>query len=88
VPINIQSDGAFGVRLTVASDQLSDRERAYALVSSEPYLLAVTGGDVSSAESKPSGRRQRRDPRAIADRPLRSPDDAGGLGRGARRAGG
>ncbi|MGH2381124.1 MAG: hypothetical protein ACRDG7_07870 [Candidatus Limnocylindria bacterium] len=44
VPVNIQSDGAFGVRVAVDPEDLTERERRYALLTSEPYLLAVSGG--------------------------------------------
>jgi hypothetical protein len=38
-------DGAFGVRLAVAPDgRASDRELRWAVVTSEPYLLVVSGG--------------------------------------------
>jgi hypothetical protein len=46
VPINIQSDGAFGVRVAVAPPDLTEREQAYAVVTSDPYLLAVRGGEL------------------------------------------
>jgi hypothetical protein len=46
VPVNIESDGAFGVRVAVAPNYLSDRERSYAVIESEPYLLNVSGGEV------------------------------------------
>lgn len=53
VPINIESDGAWGVRVDLSSGGLSDREQAYALVTSEQYLLVVSGGEacVSGLES-------------------------------------
>jgi hypothetical protein len=37
---------AFGVRLPVASNGLSARERSYAVTESEPYLLGVSRGEV------------------------------------------
>ena len=43
VPLGIRMDGAFGVRLAVAPDGLSDRESRVAVVTSEPYLLVVSG---------------------------------------------
>jgi hypothetical protein len=46
VPVNIQSDGAFGVRVATAPLSLTEREQSYAVVTSEPYLLAVTGGEL------------------------------------------
>jgi hypothetical protein len=46
VPVNIQSDGAFGVRVAIAPPDLTEREHTYAVVTSEPYLLAVTGGEL------------------------------------------
>ena len=45
VPINIESDGAWGVRLALPGEGMSDRERAYVVVTSEPYLLVVSGGE-------------------------------------------
>src|SRR5215472_3689453 len=45
VPVNIGSDRAWGVRVAVAPDGLTERERTYAVVTSEPYLLVVTGGE-------------------------------------------
>jgi hypothetical protein len=45
VPVNIGSDGAWGVRVAIAPDGLTERERAYAVVTSEPYLLVVSGGE-------------------------------------------
>jgi hypothetical protein len=45
VPVNIGSDGAWDVRVTVAPDGLTDRERTCAVVTSEPYLLVVSGGE-------------------------------------------
>jgi hypothetical protein len=44
VPVNIRSDGAFGVRVAITPPDLTEREHTYAIVTSEPYLLAVTGG--------------------------------------------
>ena len=45
VPLGVQADGAFGVRLAVAPDgRASDRESRWAVVTSEPYLLVVSGG--------------------------------------------
>lgn len=46
VPINIESDGAWGVRVTSSAEGLSDRERTYEIVTSEPYLLVVSSGEV------------------------------------------
>ena len=46
VPINIQSDGAFGVRVAIAPPDLTEREQAYAVVKSDPYLLVVRGGEL------------------------------------------
>lgn len=43
VPVGIQSDGAWGVRLAVAPDAATEREVAYTVVTSEPYLLAADG---------------------------------------------
>lgn len=44
VPINIGSDGSWGVRVASSTDGLSDRERECEVVTSEPYLLVVAGG--------------------------------------------
>jgi hypothetical protein len=46
VPVNIRSDGAFGVRVATDPPDLTERERTYAVVTSEPYLLEVTGGEL------------------------------------------
>jgi hypothetical protein len=46
VPVNIQSDGAFGVRVAVSPDGLNERESTYALATSDPYLLVVRGGGI------------------------------------------
>ena len=46
VPIGIQGDGAFGVRVAVAPDGATERETEYAVVTSEPYLLVSDGGSV------------------------------------------
>lgn len=45
VPVNIGSDGSWGVRVAIAPDGLTERERAYAVITSEPYLLVVSGGE-------------------------------------------
>ncbi|MCD2441810.1 hypothetical protein LQ757_05905 [Agromyces sp. SYSU K20354] len=45
VPLNIGSDGAWGVRVTSSAEALSDRECPYEVVTSEPYLLVVSGGE-------------------------------------------
>lgn len=46
VPIGIQGDGAFGVRVAVAPDAATERETRYAVVTSEPYQLVADGGPV------------------------------------------
>jgi hypothetical protein len=46
VPIGIQSDGAFGVRVAVAPDRATDRETRRTVVTSEPYLLVADGGPI------------------------------------------
>lgn len=46
VPIGIQSDGAFGVRVAVSPDGATDRETTYKVVTSEPYLLVADGGPI------------------------------------------
>ncbi|WP_432824446.1 hypothetical protein [Dactylosporangium sp. CA-092794] len=47
VPVNIEGDGAFGFGVRVGSAsgpaRLTERERRYVLVASEPYLLMTTG---------------------------------------------
>jgi hypothetical protein len=44
VPINIQSDGAFGALVRVGqSINLTEREAQYVLVTSEPYLFVSSG---------------------------------------------
>jgi hypothetical protein len=46
VPVGIQSDGAYGVRVAVAPDAPTQRETAYTVVTSEPYLLVADDGPV------------------------------------------
>ncbi|WP_406051579.1 hypothetical protein [Kribbella sp. NBC_00889] len=46
LPVNVGSDGAFGVRVAIDPPDLTERERAYWVVTSEPYLLAVAGQEV------------------------------------------
>ena len=46
VPVGIQSDGAFGVRVAIAPDGATEREIRYTVVTSEPYLLVADGGPV------------------------------------------
>lgn len=43
VPIGVQADGAFGVRVAVSPDSASPRESRYTLVVSDPYLLVSDG---------------------------------------------
>jgi len=47
VPVGIQSDGAFGVRVLVAPENPTDRENTYTIVTSDPYLLVSDGGSVA-----------------------------------------
>ena len=56
VPINIGYDGAYGVRVAVAPDTLSDRESRYAFVTSDPYLLVVTGEEAALSGIEHVGR--------------------------------
>lgn len=42
VPVGIQGDGAFAVRIALASD-LTDREQRFLVVTSDPYLLSTEG---------------------------------------------
>lgn len=46
VPVGIQADGAFGVRVVVEPDGPSERELRYAVLTSEPYLLVADGSEV------------------------------------------
>jgi hypothetical protein len=47
--VNIRSDGAFQVVARVGeAAHLTERERQYLVVSSDPYLLVTTGGAVIS----------------------------------------
>ena len=46
VPIGIESDGAFGVRVAVEPDGATEREARYTVVTSEPYLLVADGGPI------------------------------------------
>lgn len=52
VPVNIGGDGAFQVVTRVGESsthaELTDRERTYVVVASEPYLLITTGNAVVS----------------------------------------
>ena len=59
VPVGIQGDGAFGVRVAVAPDGLSDREARYAVVTSEPYLLVTDGTDLCLSGVEAVGDRSR-----------------------------
>ncbi|GGI45904.1 hypothetical protein GCM10010932_11920 [Agromyces flavus] len=43
VPVNIRFDGAYGVRVVVAPDELTEREQRYAIVTSDHYLLVIAG---------------------------------------------
>lgn len=58
VPIGIQGDGAFGVRVAVFPDIATERETRYTVVTSEPYLLEADGGPVflSGIEAVGDGR--------------------------------
>lgn len=44
VPVNIQSDGAYGVRVAFAPDGFTKREIAHLAVVSEPYLFVTADG--------------------------------------------
>lgn len=44
VPVGIQGDGAFAVRVATAPSGLSDREQRFTVVTSDPYLLSTPGG--------------------------------------------
>ena len=57
VPVTFGSDGAWGVRVAVAPDALTERERTYAVVTSEPYLLVVSCGEacLSSVKAESNG---------------------------------
>lgn len=46
VPFGIQGDGAFGVRVAVAPDAVSEREARYVFLTSQPYLFVADGGPV------------------------------------------
>lgn len=46
VPVGIQTDGAYGVRVAVAPDAPTEREATYTVVTSEPYLLVADCGPV------------------------------------------
>lgn len=46
VPIGIQGDGAFGVRVVVAPEAPNERELRHTVVTSEAYLLVADGGAV------------------------------------------
>jgi hypothetical protein len=59
VPVGIQGDGAFGVRLAVAPDTATEREARYTVVTSQPYLLVADGGPVFMSGIEAVGDRQR-----------------------------
>jgi len=59
VPVNIRSDGAFGVRIAVTPDVLTAREETYSVVTSEPYLLVVNGGEACLSGLEFVGDRER-----------------------------
>jgi len=46
VPLGIQRDGAFGVRVAVPPDGATEREVQYAVLTSDPYLLVADGGPI------------------------------------------
>ena len=46
VPVNIQSDGVFGVRVAIDPPALTDRENAFAVITSDPYLLVVDDAEL------------------------------------------
>lgn len=43
VPVGIQGDGAFAVRVAAAPGGLTDREQQFTVVTSDPYLLVTNG---------------------------------------------
>ena len=43
VPVGIQGDGAFAVRVAAAPGGLTDREQQFTVVTSDPYLLVTDG---------------------------------------------
>lgn len=57
VPINIGGDGAWQVVLRAGGAGLTEREAAYCLLSSEPYLLACQGmayvGGIEEVSAQP-----------------------------------
>ena len=63
VPVGIQGDGAFAVRVATAPSGLTDREQRFAVVTSDPYLLSTPGGQtfltgvesVGDCDNAPSG---------------------------------
>ena len=59
VPVGIQGDGAFGVRLAVAPDTATEREARYTVVTSQPYLLVADGGPVFLSGIEAVGDEQR-----------------------------
>lgn len=47
VPVGIQGDGAFGVRVAIApGDHATQRETTYTVVTSDPYAFVADGGPV------------------------------------------
>jgi hypothetical protein len=59
VPVGIQGDGAFGVRVAVAPEGLTERETRYTVVTSDPYLLHTDGGDLCLSSVEVVGDRSR-----------------------------
>jgi hypothetical protein len=59
VPVGIQGDGAFGVRVAVAPDTATEREARYTVVTSQPYLLVADGGPVFLSGIEAVGDQQR-----------------------------
>ena len=79
VPLNVGSDGARGVRVAIAPDGLTDRERQYLVVTSESYLLVNTGRQWDRAD-----RRREHPWHCVGRGPLRCPGVPRVLGKRAR----
>lgn len=59
VPVGIQGDGAFGVRIAVAPDKATEREARYTVATSQPYLRVSDGGPLFLSGIEAVGDEQR-----------------------------
>jgi hypothetical protein len=59
VPVGIQGDGAFSVRLAIAPDTATEREARFTVATSQPYLLVADDGPVFLSGIEAVGDEQR-----------------------------